>query len=125
MNAGSANSGRSRKKRKKSTSNTKKKKFDPIAFWGSSDRLPTIDGFDTSTPDSVAVVNSLGPPPLPGQGAASAHYFKLVYDRATQLAAALAMAGGIEDLTPEEPPEELSETDADDEPLERSADEEE
>ena len=56
---------------------------------------------DSSTPDPVAVINSLGQPPLPGHGAAAPHYFQLVYGRATQLASALAMAGGIDDLTPE------------------------
>lgn len=102
------------KKRKKSN---KKKEVDPTIFWGNKDRLPDIDGFEISTPDPVAVVNSLGQPPLPGHGAASPHYFKLVYTRATQLAGALAMAGGIDDLTPE-----LREDDADDE---LSSDEEE
>lgn len=72
-----------------------------MAFWGDPDALPDIESFETSTPDPVAVVNSLGQPPLPGHGAASPHYFKLVYGRAAQLAAALAMAGGLDDLTPE------------------------
>lgn len=79
----------------------KKQAVDPVAFWGDHDKLPAIDGFAISTPDPVAVVNSLGQPPLPGHGQASPHYFKLVYGRATQLASALAMAGGIDDLTPE------------------------
>lgn len=115
------NAGRSRKKRKKASS-TNKKKFDPVAFWGSHDRVPKPEGFETSTPDAVAVVNSLGQPPLPGHGAASPHYFKLVYERSTQLAAALAMAGGIEDLTPEEIPEPEPGNEADDGLSERSAD---
>lgn len=117
-----SNNNRNRKKRKKSSG---KKKFDPVAFWGAAESLPAPEGFETSTPDSVAVVNSLGQPPLPGHGAASPHYFKLVYDRSTQLAAALAMAGGIEDLTPEESDDALLEVGADDDPLEASADEEE
>lgn len=122
MSSGTANSNRGRKKRNKSSSGgKKKKKFDAGAFWGSADELPAPAGFETSTPDPVAVVNSLGQPPLPGHGAASPHYFKLVYDRSTQLAAALAMAGGIDDLTPEPAPEpEVDE----DEPIEMSADEE-
>jgi len=107
---------RSRSKKRKKPN--KKKEVDPAVFWGSKERLPEIDGFDISTPDPVAVVNSLGQPPLPGHGAASPHYFKLVYTRATQLASALAMAGGIEDLTPE-----LREEDSDEEEL--SGDEEE
>lgn len=136
MSNNSGNSGRSRKKQKKRSSSGGKKKFDPIGFWGTPESVPTPDGFETSTPDSVAVVNSLGQPPLPGHGAASPHYFKLVYDRSTQLAAALAMAGGIEDLTPEEIEEpeaaepgneadELGERSADDDPMESPDDEEE
>ncbi len=117
------NAGRSRKKRKKAQSSSKKK-FDPVAFWGTLDSVPTPEAFETSTPDAVAVVNSLGPPPLPGHGAASPHYFKLVYERSAQLAAALAMAGGIEDLTPEDIPEPEPGNEAGDPPGERSADDE-
>jgi hypothetical protein len=110
-----ASSGGGRNRNKKRKKSSTKKKFDPVSFWGSHESIPTPDGFDTSTPDAVAVINSLGQPPLPGHGAASPHYFKLVYERSTQLAAALAMAGGIEDLTPEEP-EEPEETDVGDAP---------
>ena len=90
---------------KKSQAKKKKKQVDPKVLWGDVDALPSPDGFAISTPDPVAVVNSLGQPPLPGHGAASPHYFKLVYSRATQLAGALAMAGQIDDLTPEPLPE--------------------
>ena len=121
MSNPSGNSGRGRKKRKKAPSSGKKK-FDPVAFWGTPESVPTPEGFETSTPDAVAVVNSLGQPPLPGHGAASPHYFKLVYERSAQLATALAMAGGIEDLTPEEIPEPEPGNEADDSPNERSAD---
>ncbi len=108
-------SGRNRggSNKRKKNSNNKKSKFDAAAFWGDPEALPNPEGFQTSTPDPVAVVNSLGQPPLPGHGAASPHYFTLVYTRATQLAGALAMAGEIDDLTPEEPPEPIAEeTDA-------------
>lgn len=134
-------SGRSRGgKRKKNNNNSGKKKLDPTKFWGDHDKLPSPEGFETTTPDPVAVVNSLGQPPLPGHGAASPHYFKLVYTRATQLAGALAMAGEIDVLSPLEPPEpeapaepgneaeeptepddELAEASADDEPVDSSA----
>jgi len=100
--------GRSRAKSRKKAK-PKKKELDPVAFWGDHDALPEIEGFPISTPDPVAVVNSLGQPPLPGHGAASPHYFQLVYGRATQLAAALGMAGGIDDLTPELIEEEIEE----------------
>ncbi len=119
MSGNQQNRSRSKKRKKPN----KNKDVDPTIFWGNTDRIPEIDGFEISTPDPVAVVNSLGQPPLPGHGAASPHYFKLVYSRATQLASALAMAGGIEDLTPE-----LREDDADDQDEaddQRSNDEEE
>lgn len=117
------NSGRSRSKKRKKSNASGKKKFDAAAFWGDPEALPNPEGFEISTPDPVAVVNSLGQPPLPGHGAASPHYFKLVYTRATQLAGALAMAGEIDDLTPDDPPEpepepaELAEGEGEDEAL--------
>lgn len=116
--------------KKKQTPKNKKGKVDPKKFWGDPEALPSPEGFEISTPDPVAVVTSLGQPPLPGHGAASPHYFKLVYGRSTQLAAALAMAGGIEDLTPEPVPEpdELDELDTEEgneaSPSESSVDEE-
>ena len=103
--SGRSRGGQSNKRKKQANSGSKKPKFDAKAFWGDPETLPNPEGFETSTPDPVAVVNSLGQPPLPGHGAASPHYFKLVYTRATQLAGALAMAGEIDDLTPEDPPE--------------------
>ena len=111
------NQNRKRSNNKSSAKNKKKKKVDPKILWGDFDALPKPDGFPISTPDPVAVVNSLGQPPLPGHGAASPHYFKLVYGRATQLAGALAMAGEIDDLTPEPLPEPEPEPE-----LEREAD---
>ena len=105
--------GRSRSKNRKKAK-PKKKELDPVAFWGDHDALPDIESFEISTPNPVAVVNSLGQPPLPGHGAASPHYFQLVYGRATQLASALAMAGGIDDLTPELIEEEAEENLIDD-----------
>ena len=49
--------------------------------------------------DPTALVQSLGPLPFPGAGAAQ-HYFKAVYDRAASLAVALAAAAGLLELTP-------------------------
>ena len=94
--------------KRKKTAGKKKPKFNAAAFWGDPAALPDPSGFETTTPDPVAVVNSLGQPPLPGHGAASPHYFQLVYTRATQLAGALAMAGGLDDLTPELVEEDLT-----------------
>ncbi len=100
---------------------SKKKDVDPKILWGDVEALPKLEGFPISTPDPVAVVTSLGQPPLPGHGPASPHYFKLVYGRATQLAGALAMAGQIDDLTPEPLPE--PELEPEDEPLTEVGDE--
>lgn len=47
--------------------------------------------------DPAALLRSLGPPPLPGQGAVSEHYLAAVAERAAGLAVALAAAGGLLD----------------------------
>lgn len=80
--------------------NRKSTKRDPALFWGKSELLPTPESFITSTPEVMAVVSSLGRPPLPGHANASQHYFRLVYDRASSLAIALGHAGGLDDLRP-------------------------
>lgn len=102
---------RSRGGSKRKKPQPKRKKLDPVKFWGDPEKLPQLEGFETTTPDPVAVVSSLGQPPLPGHGAASPHYFKLVYSRATQLAGALAMAGEIDELKLPEPAEPGNEAD--------------
>ena len=48
--------------------------------------------------DPTALVQSLGPLPFPGAGAAP-HYFQVVYERAAGLAVALAAAAGLLDLS--------------------------
>lgn len=93
---GGQRSGSSRKKK------SRKKKVDPKAFWGTPDSLPTPESIDTETLEPVAVVASLGNPPIPGQQAASQHYFRMVYDRASQLGLALGHAGGLDDLAADE-----------------------
>ena len=101
----SSRGGRQSSGRKKKS---RKKKVDPRVFWGDQDALPTPDRIQTETLEPVAVVASLGQPPIPGQQASSQHYFRLVYDRASQLGLALGHAGGLDDLRPEDV-EELSE----------------
>lgn len=91
---GRQSSGRKKKSRKK--------KVDPRVFWGDPDALPTPERIATETLEPVAVVASLGQPPIPGQQASSQHYFRLVYDRASQLGLALGHAGGLDDLRPAE-----------------------
>ena len=55
-------------------------------------------------PVPTALIESLGPPPLRGQGSAADHYISAVIERAAAVATALAASGGI--LAPEddEPP---------------------
>ena len=82
---------------------SRKKKVDPKVFWGDAEQLAQVpDEKATITTNPSAVVQSLGRPPLSGQQNAAEHYFVAVYDRAVNLAAALAAAGNLiepEDLT--------------------------
>jgi hypothetical protein len=52
--------------------------------------------------EPAAVVRSLGPPPLGAHEKVAEHYFVAVYDKAVNLASALAAAGGLLD-TGQEP----------------------
>ncbi len=74
------------------------KKVDLDKYWGVREVLPDLDEHTTSTPGSSTVVDSLGRPPIPGHENASRHYFGLVYERASNLAVALAAAGGLNDF---------------------------
>lgn len=97
-----ADKGRATGRRRKSP---RKKKVDPRAFWGDAELLAQVpESKATITTNPSAVVHSLGRPPLSGQQNAAEHYFVAVYDRAVNLAAALAAAGNLieaEDLTAE------------------------
>ncbi len=73
------------------------KKIDLEKYWGVRDVLPELDEHITSSPGPSTVVDSLGRPPIPGHENASRHYFGLVYERAANLAVALAAAGGLND----------------------------
>jgi hypothetical protein len=66
-------------------------------FWGRID-----DGDDAEPPvairavdDPTVLVRSLGAPPLPGHETAAEHYFDAVYEKAANLAVALAAASGL------------------------------
>jgi hypothetical protein len=64
-------------------------------FWG---RQPTEEPApDRIRPsgDPSAMVRSLGPPPLPGWERVAEHYFEAVYEKAANLAIALAAASGL------------------------------
>lgn len=106
---GSGNSGNGRGANDKGRANNrrrkgaKKKRIDPKVFWGDADLLAEVPESKANiTTNPSAVVHSLGRPPLSGQQNASELYFTAVYDRAVNLAAALAAAGNLieaEDLT--------------------------
>ncbi len=88
-----AEKGRSNNRRRKGP---RKKKVDPRIFWGDPEQLTELgSGTASITAQPSAVVQSLGRPPLSGQQNAAEHYFVAVYDRAVNLAAALAAAGGL------------------------------
>jgi len=85
---------------------SRKKKVDPQIFWGDPAKLAEHNaGKALITANPSAVVQSLGRPPLSGQQNAAEHYFIAVYERAVNLAAALAAAGNLIE------PEELTESD--------------
>ena len=63
-------------------------------FWG---QVPDDDSVDDLVPASepTAMVQSLGPVPLPGREHVAEHYFVTVYERASGLATALAVAADL------------------------------
>ncbi len=102
-----ARSNRSTKSKSRGQTRRRKSKprsrVDPKVFWGDPETLPSVADVRVNiTTNPVAVVKSLGRPPLSGQQNASEHYFTAVYERAVNLGAALAAAGDLieaEDLT--------------------------
>ena len=102
--AGQGGDDKSRSSRRRKGS--RRKKVDPQVFWGDPAKLAEHNaGKALITTNPSAVVQSLGRPPLSGQQNAAEHYFVAVYDRAVNLAAALAAAGNLIE------PEELTEGD--------------
>lgn len=74
-------------------SKAKKKLVD---FWEVKGASPTDLAAGVRVPDDpTALVRSLGAPALPGQGANAEHYFTAVYDKASHVAYALAVANGL------------------------------
>jgi hypothetical protein len=66
------------------------------------DELPEPSTTVRVTDDPAAVARSLGVPHLAGHEKAAEHYFAVVYERAVQIAAAVAAACGLiapDDLT--------------------------
>jgi hypothetical protein len=80
-------------------SQTRRRRVPTRDFWGT-----TNDGNDDANDGVEAIrpveypavlVRSLGPPPLPGHETAALHYFDAVYEKAANLAVALAAASGL------------------------------
>ena len=66
----------------------------PSELWRSVPEPPPADEIRPAG-DPTALLRSLGPPPLTGQGATAEHYLAAVVARAAGLAAALAAAGEL------------------------------
>ncbi|MEY2588702.1 MAG: hypothetical protein QOJ67_686 [Acidimicrobiaceae bacterium] len=66
----------------------------PSELWRATPEPPPAEEI-TPVGDPSALLRSLGPPPLTGQGATAEHYLAAVVARAAGLAAALAAAGDL------------------------------
>lgn len=67
-----------------------------VDFWEVPGAVPADVAAAVHVPDDPTVlVRSLGTPSLPGQGANAEHYFTAVYDKASHVAYALAVANGL------------------------------
>jgi hypothetical protein len=64
-------------------------------FWSGSAELAPLPASLRITTEPSAVVRSLGRPPLGGHEVAAEHYLRAVYDRAVNLATALAAVGDL------------------------------
>ena len=73
----------------------------PNDLWKAMPELPAPEPITPST-DPTAMIRSLGPVPLVGQGQAADHYVAAVVRRAAGLATALAAAGDLLQLPPSE-----------------------
>jgi hypothetical protein len=78
------------------TSNTRRRRGGSGRdFWGADDLDEADEEFVYPIDDPGVLIRSLGPPPLPGYETAAEYYFAAVYDKATNLAIALAAASCI------------------------------
>ncbi len=94
----------SENRRRRSRSN-QKKKGSARPFWGSAEIAAGPDHTITAVVHPTALIDSLGVPPFPRADAAP-HYFAAVYQRATGMALALALAYGIVESDDEDAQEE-------------------
>jgi hypothetical protein len=63
-------------------------------FWGAESTEELQPAPIRAARQPTALVQSLGPPPLPN-GAIAQHYFEVIYERAAALAIALAASAGL------------------------------
>jgi hypothetical protein len=83
-------------------------------FWGDADADNLEPAAKIHPVDEPSVlVRSLGPPPLPGHETAALHYFDAVYEKAANLAVALAAASDLLATEPDEDEDEDHDVDAD------------
>ena len=90
----------SENRRRRSRSN-QKKKGSVRPFWGDAETASGPGHAITPVVHPTALIDSLGVPPFPRADAAP-HYFAAVYQRATGMALALALAYGIVESDDEE-----------------------
>jgi hypothetical protein len=66
-------------------------------FWGNGDAFDAPPERIRASDEPTAMLQSLGPPQLPGGDTIAVHYFAAVYQRASAMAVALAAASGLLD----------------------------
>ncbi len=92
--SGAADSTRRRSRRSRAKSATVQSAKTTSEFWGSVDKLPSVQEVIISS-DPSAVMRSLGRPPFSGHEAISEYYLRAVYENTAKLAEVLATAGDL------------------------------
>ena len=69
----------------------------PRDFWGAETTEDRGHAPIRAAQRPTALIQSLGPPPLPN-GAIAEHYFEVIYERAAALAIALAASAGLSSI---------------------------
>lgn len=78
----------------RSSNRRRRRKNKPVDLWRPVPQLAEPEPIAT-VGDPTAMLRSLGPPPLHGQGAAPEHYLAAVVERAAGLAVALAASSDL------------------------------
>jgi hypothetical protein len=85
----------SQSRRRKAGARNPRHATDDPEFWGDAgDGGVEIDAVRPAA-EPNAMVNSLGPAPLPGRETIAEHYFAAIYERAAALAAAIAASSDL------------------------------